>query len=250
LTASQQRRFPVKSLSFWNDKQLESMIGVKMVKAVIFDWDGTLADTKKAVVKSFQKVLGEAGCGVSDEFIERLIGIGTKKTIIEAFRECHMRLDVSTLEKLAEEKIRIHAELADIVRLFDGATELLEALQGRIMIALATMSSRKVVDKLLPEKRVERYFDVVVTADDVVKPKPDPEIFLVSAAKLGVKPEDCVVVEDSIFGVRAAKAAGMRCIAVSSGVYSKEELEEENPDLMIDSLVEKDMVLNFIFGII
>ena len=224
------------------------MIGVGMVKAVIFDWDGTLADTKKAVVQSFQKVLGEAGCRVSDEFIERRMGIGTKKTIIEAFRECRMRLDVSTLEKLAKEKIRIQAELTQIVRLFDGVAELLEALQGRIQIALATMSSRKVVEKLLPEKKIESYFDVVVTADEIDKPKPDPEVFLVSAAKLGVKPEDCVVVEDSIFGVKAAKAAEMKCIAVSSGVYSREELEEENPDLMIDSLVEKERVLSFVFG--
>jgi HAD superfamily hydrolase (TIGR01509 family) len=219
-----------------------------MIKAVIFDWDGTLADTKKAVVQSFQKVLGEAGCRVSDEFIERRIGIGTKKTIIEAFRECHIRPDVSTLEKLANEKIRIQAELTDIVTLFDGVTELLEALQGRIKIALATMSSRKVVDKLLPAKRIGGYFDVVVTADEIAKPKPDPEVFLVSAAKLGVKPEDCVVVEDSVFGVKAAKAAEMKCIAVSSGVYSREELEEENPDLMIDSLVEKERVLSLVFG--
>ena len=197
---------------------------------------------------TIQKVLGEAGCRVSDEFIERRIGIGTKKTIIEAFRECHMRLDVLTLEKLAKEKIRIQARLTDIVRLFDGVAELLEALHGRIQIALATMSSRKVVDKLLPEKRIEGYFDVVVTADEVVKPKPDPEVFLVSAAKLGVKPEDCVVVEDSVFGVRAAKAAEMKCIAVSSGAYSREELQEENPDLMINSLVEKERMLHFIFG--
>jgi len=219
-----------------------------MIKAVIFDWDGTLADTKNAVVQSFQKTLGKAGCTVSDEFIERRIGIGTKKTIIEAFRERHMRLDVSTLEKLANEKIRIQTELTDIVTLFDGVTELLEALQGRIKIALATMSSRKVVDKLLPEKRIRGYFDVVVTADEIGKPKPDPEVFLVSAARLGVKPEDCVVVEDSVFGVRAAKAAGMKCIVVSSGAYSREELEEENPDLMIDSLVEKERVLSFVFG--
>jgi len=219
-----------------------------MVKAVIFDWDGTLADTKRAVAQSFQKVLRKTGCLVSDEFIERRMGIGTKKTIIEAFRECHMRLNVSTLEKLANEKIRIQAELTQIVRLFDGVAELLEALQGRIKVGLATMSSRKVVDKLLPQKKIESYFDVVVTADEIVKPKPDPEVFLVSAARLGVEPEDCVVVEDSIFGVRAAKAAKMKCIAVSSGAYSREELEEENPDLMIDSLVEKARVLGFVFG--
>jgi len=220
-----------------------------MVKAVIFDWDGTLADTKRAVVQSFQKVLVEAGCVVSDEFIERRMGIGTKKTIIEAFRECRMRLDVLTLEKLAKEKIRIQAEFTDIVSLFDGVTELLEALHGKTKIALATMSSRKVVDKLLSEKRIGGYFDVVVTADEIVNPKPDPEVFLVSAAKLGVEPEDCVVVEDSVFGVRAAKEADMKCIAVSSGAYSMEELQEENPDLMINSLVEKERILSFIFGI-
>jgi len=113
---------------------------------------------------------------------------------------------------------------------------------------LATMSSRKVVGKLLPEKKIEGYFDVVVTADEIVKPKPDPEVFLISAAKLGVKPEVCVVVEDSVFGVRAAKVAKMKCIAVPSGAYSREELQEENPDLMINSLVEKERMLHFIFG--
>ncbi len=219
-----------------------------MIKAVIFDWDGTLADTKKAVVQSFQKVLGEAGCVVSDEFIERRMGIGTKKTIEEAFRECDMRFDDETLENLATEKIKIQVSLTEIVNLFEGAAELLEELQGRAKIALATMSGRKVVDKLLPEKKIIPYFDVVVSADEIVNPKPDPEVFLVSAKKLGVDPKDCVVVEDSVFGVRAAKAAEMKCIAVHSGAYSIEELQEENPDLMINSLTEKERILDFIFS--
>jgi len=219
-----------------------------MVKAVIFDWDGTLADTKKAVVRSFQKVLVEAGCVVSDEFIERRMGIGTRKTLEQALEECNVRFDDEMLENLVEEKIRIQARLTNIVSLFGGAIELLEELQGRIKIALATMSSRKVVGKLLSEKRIGGYFDVVVSADEIFSPKPDPEVFLVSAAKLGVKLEDCVVVEDSVFGVRAAKAAKMKCIAVSSGAYSREELLEENPDLMIDSLVEKERIMHFIFG--
>jgi len=219
-----------------------------MIKAVIFDWDGTLADTKKAVVQSFQKVLVEAGCVVSDEFIERRMGIGTKKTIEEAFRECNMRFDDEMLENLAREKIKIQVSLTEIVDLFEGAAELLEELQGRAKIALATMSGRKVVDKILPEKRITTYFDVVVSADEIVNPKPDPEVFRVSAKKLGVDPKDCVVVEDSVFGVRAAKAAEMKCIAVPSGAYSGEELQQENPDLMINSLTEKERILDFIFS--
>ncbi|MGD2066968.1 MAG: HAD-IA family hydrolase, partial [Candidatus Bathyarchaeota archaeon] len=90
------------------------------------------------------------------------------------------------------------------------------------------------------------YFEVVVSADDVANPKPDPEVFLLTAKKLGVDPEDCVVVEDSVFGVRATRAANMKCIAVPSGVYSIEELEKEQPDLIINSLLEKKKILDFI----
>ena len=109
------------------------------------------------------------------------------------------------------------------------------------------MSGRKVVDKLLSEKRVEKFFDVVVTADEAMKPKPDPGIFLLSATKLNVAPRDCVTVEDSVFGVKAAREAGMKCIAIPSGAYTKDELKNENPDLLVDSITEKEKILDFIF---
>ena len=218
-----------------------------MFKAVIFDWDGTLADTKKAVVVSFRKVLAEVGCVVNDEFIERRIGTGTRKTLEEALEHCRIVLDDETLEALVRRKVRLQAELSKIVDLFEGATALLDALHGRTKIALATMSGRKVIDKLLSEKRIEKYFDVVVTADEVPKPKPDPGIFLVSATKLNVVPRDCVTVEDSVFGVKAAREAGMKCIAIPSGAYTKDELKNENPDLLVDSITEKEKILDFIF---
>jgi beta-phosphoglucomutase len=218
-----------------------------MVKAVIFDWDGTLADTKQAVVQSFQKVLVEIGCIVTDRFVERLMGVGTKNTLEKALKRCNMKFDDETLENLVRDKVESQVELFEKVNLFDGATELLNEMQGRTKIALATMSSRKVIDKLLPAKKIEGCFDVVVTEDDVSKPKPEPEVFLVSAAKLGVDTEDCVVLEDSVFGVRAAKEAKMKCIAVPSGAYSGEELQEEEPDLMVDALTEKERILKFIF---
>ena len=219
-----------------------------MVSAVIFDWDGTLADTRKAVVQSFQTVLTEVGCNVSDEFIERLMGVGTKKTIIEAFRVCKKRIDVSTMERLDSQKIAIQISLTSMVSLLDGAVDLLEALQGNTRMAVATMSHRKVIDTLLPEKRIRKYFDVVISADDVDNPKPDPEVFLVTAEKLKVDPRDCVVVEDSVFGIKAAREAKMKCIAVSTGVYSQQELLEEKPDLLVSSLADRKKILEFIFG--
>ena len=221
---------------------------MSIINAVIFDWDGTLADTTRAVVEAFQGALVEVGCVVVDRFIERLMGVGTKKTIEEALKKCNVKFDDAILNNLVRNKIESQVELFEEVSLFEGATELLEELQGRTKIALATMSGRKVIDRLLPEKRIESYFEVVVTADDVSKPKPDPEVFLFSAAKLGIDPKDCVVIEDSVFGVRAAKAAKMKCIAVPSGAYSREELQEENPDWIVDALTEKEMLLSFIFG--
>jgi HAD superfamily hydrolase (TIGR01509 family) len=219
-----------------------------MIEAVIFDWDGTLADTKKAVVQAFQVTLVEVGCLVSDRFIERLMGVGTKKTFEEALRKCNIEFYDKELENLVRNKIESQVELFEKVSLFEGAAELLEELHGRTKIGLATMSGRKVIDKLLLVKRIESFFDVVITADDVSKPKPDPEVFVVSAAKLGVNPQDCVVIEDSLFGVRAAKEAKTKCIAVTSGAYSKDELQNENPDFIVAALTEKKKIIHFIFS--
>lgn len=219
-----------------------------MTAAVIFDWDGTLADTRKAVVQSFQTVLKKAGCEVSNQFLERLMGVGTKKTIIEAFRKCNIRINVETLDILSKDKIKIQAELADLVQVFDGVTELLDELQGKTKLAIATMSGRQVINKVLIEKKLEAYFEAVISADDVKSPKPNPEIFLKTAKILGVQPKDCVVVEDSIFGVKAAKDANMKCVAVSSGVYTKIELQKKFPDIVVDGVWEKEKILKFIFA--
>jgi HAD superfamily hydrolase (TIGR01509 family) len=218
-----------------------------MFKAVIFDWDGTLADTKRVVVVSFRKVLAEVGCVVDGEFIERRIGTGTRKTLEDALEHCRIVLDEEALETLIRRKVRLQADLSNLVDLFDGVIVLLDALHGSIEVALATMSSRKVIDKLLSEKKIDKYFDLVITSDEVLKPKPDPEIFLVCATKLNVSPKNCVTVEDSIFGVKAAREAGMKCIAIPSGAYNKDELKEENPDLLIDSITEKEKILDFVF---
>jgi len=218
-----------------------------MFKAVIFDWDGTLADTKKAVVESFKRVLTEIGCTISNEFLERRIGTGTRKMLADALNKCNITYDDETLEELTRKKVRLQTELSETVKLFEGATDLLDALYGKTRIALATMSNRPVIDKLLIEKKIKKYFSAVVTADEISKPKPDPEIFLAAATKLNLLPEDCVILEDSIFGVKAAKAAKMKCIAIPLGAYSREELEKENPDLLVDSLTQTERILNFIF---
>jgi beta-phosphoglucomutase family hydrolase len=216
-----------------------------MFEAVIFDWDGTLADTRHAIVLSFQKVLKEVGCKVSDEFLEKQIGIGARNMLKNALKTAGIPFDEEMIDDLLDRKNRIHAEQSDKIRLFDGATDLLDSLRSKVKMALATMSSRKLADKLLREKGIRDYFDFVITADEVQKPKPDPEVFLKCAKKLGCQPEKCVVVEDSIFGVIAARKAGMKCIAIPSGAYSEEELEKEAPNIIVSSINEKHRILNY-----
>jgi HAD superfamily hydrolase (TIGR01509 family) len=217
-------------------------------EAVIFDWDGTLADTRQVVVASFQKALSDIHCEISDEFIERRIGIGSAETFREILRSSKMRFDETLIKRLVEKKIQNEIEMSGYVKLFDGSLDLLEHLQGKVKLGLASMNDRDVISNLLKITGTQRFFDVILTADHVSEPKPNPEIFLKCARKLRSSPERCVVVEDSVFGVKAAKTAKMGCIAVLTGLYSRGELEKANPDLIVDSLKGKSEVLNFIFG--
>jgi HAD superfamily hydrolase (TIGR01509 family) len=219
-----------------------------MFAAVIFDWDGTLADTHRIVVGGFQRALAEVGVKVNVKFLERRIGIGARNSFRDALNYVGKPFDDRLLDLLVERKTEVQVGLSGKVMLFDGAIDILDSLRGRVRMALATMSNRKIIDKLLVEKNVGNYFDEVVSVDDVQRPKPDPEIFLRCASKLGVSPENCVVMEDSVFGVRAARSARMKCIVVPTGAYAMEELEKEGPDLLVDSLLEREKILSYIFG--
>ena len=219
-----------------------------MFDAVIFDWDGTLADTQRFMVNSFQTVLKEYGCKVSDEFIRRRIGIGARNTFRDALQAANISFDEKIIDSLVEKKVMLQMEKTGSVSLFEGARELLNSLHNRVRMALASMNNRAVVNKLLDEKGVRAYFDVAITAEDVLQPKPNPEIFLRCAAKLNCTPTKCVVLEDSVFGAQAAKDAEMKCIAIPTGAYSAQELRKEKPDLMVKSLREKKKILSFILG--
>jgi len=219
-----------------------------MFDAVIFDWDGTLADTKWAVVNAFQNVLKEIGCNVSDRFIERRIGMGAKTTFEDALETAKMPYNDEMIGTLVEKKVEAQLRSAKHVKLFRGTIDLLNSLQYKVRMALASMNNRAVIDRLLTQKGVNVYFDVIIAVEEVLHPKPNPEIFLKCAQRLRCRPENCVVLEDSIFGIQAAKNAFMKCIAISTGAYPGKELAEQRPDLIVSSITEREKILNFILG--
>lgn len=218
-----------------------------MYTGVIFDWDGTLADTRKVILASFQQALKTAGVQADAVYIERRIGIGAKLTFKEILQAAGKPSDDTLIKRLIEKKVQAEINLADKVELFPGAKDLLKTLQGKVKLALASMNNRPVIDHMLHTMNIEDCFDATVAVEEVEKSKPNPEIFLKAAAKLVLSPAECVVVEDSIFGVQAAKATEIVCIAVLTGVYSKTELEKANPALIVNSLKEKEKILDFIF---
>ncbi len=218
-----------------------------MFEAVIFDWDGTLADTRAVIVSSFQQTLKEINVNIPDEYIARRMGIGAAETFRELLRAAGRPVDEALVKRLVELKSQQQIDLKDKVQLFLGATELLDALQGKLKVGLASMNSISVIDAIIKSKGLDKYFQTIVTAEDITHSKPHPEIFLKCAMQLNTLPSRCVVIEDSLFGVKAAKAAGMGCVAVTTGAYSSYELEKETPDLVVTTLKSPE-VLDFILS--
>ena len=216
-----------------------------MFKAVIFDWDGTLADTRQVIAISFQKALSEINCKISSEYIERRIGIGAAETFREILQSTQAQFNESLIARLVERKSQLEIELTGQVNLFEGAKEILETLNSKVNVGLASMNNQSVIVHMLKANDLEKYFKVVLTAESISHSKPNPEIFLKIATKLKTNPQNCLVVEDSLFGVRAAKSANMSCIAVTTGAYSKKELEGEKPDLIVKTLKDSQ-ILDFI----
>ena len=217
-----------------------------MYKGVLFDWDGTLADTRKVILASFQQALATVHVQSDADYIERRIGTGAAQTFKEILQNAGKPFDDAIIKRLVEKKVQAEIELTGKVKLFPGAKELLEALQGKVKLALASMNNRRVIDALLRTMDIENCFGAIVAVEEVKKFKPDPEIFVKAAGKIQLNPTECVVVEDSIFGVQAAKTGGMACIAVLTGVYSKAELEKACPALIVNSLREREKILNLI----
>ena len=219
-----------------------------MFEAVIFDWDGTLANTKKILVSAFQKALNEINCKINNTFVERLIGIGSIETFKEILKYKNIRFDNSLLESLVRKKVQFSIELSEEITLFDGSLDLIHSLAGKVKIGLASMNNRAFINFMLQKFDLINLFDIVMTANEITNAKPHPEIFLKSAQKLCVIPERCVVFEDSIFGIQAAKQARMSCIAVLNAFNQSTDLKKNFPDLIVNSFKEKQKILNFIFN--
>lgn len=182
--------------------------------AVLFDLDGTLVDSEPNYYEAGRRLLAEYG--VADFGWERhtdFIGIGTRETLTELRAEYRITAPV---DELLTGKNRHYLELARTsTAVFPQMGAFVELLHARgVPMAVASGSSPAMIAAVLEGTGLDRFFPTVVSAEEVPLGKPAPDVFLEAARRLGAAPGDCVVLEDAPPGAAAARAAGMRCIAV------------------------------------
>jgi beta-phosphoglucomutase len=189
-----------------------------MIEAVIFDFDGVLADSERLHLEAFQAVFARQGWVLgAGEYFDRYMGYDDRDLITTYAADRQFALDPDTHARLAEEKRVIFAEfLATRDLLFPGARRAVEGLHARYRLAVASGALHEEIDRVLTAGGMAALFPVVIGADDVAASKPAPDSYLAAARGLGVDPAACVAVEDSYWGLDSARAAGMRTIALTT----------------------------------
>ena len=210
---------------------------MRSINGVIFDMDGIIFDTETISFDSWKHVCSEVGYELDKEFYCTLIGRNVKgigKLMIEKFGEDF------PIESLYEKKVDRQMKIIEKegVPLKKGIHELLDYLRiNNYKIAVATSTSRNRAEHLLKLGGILPKVDYVICGDEVVNSKPDPEIFLKAAEKLGVVPEECVVLEDSGAGIEAAYSAGMRGINIPDMKVPDENIKSKSYKIC-DSLLD------------
>lgn len=208
-------------------------------KAVIWDLDGTLADTSALHFTAWEQVARERGQPFTHADFHRTFGRRNPEILGILFGE---GLDTRTIDRLGDHKEELFraAVKEQGVKLLPHAMELVKQLnQAGFKQAIGSSAPKANIELLTEVAGLKPFLSGIVAMEDTQRGKPDPEVFLKAAGKLSILPGWCVVVEDAVFGVEAAKAAHMGCVAVRGGGHSTNEaLKEAKADIVVEWLSE------------
>ena len=197
----------------------------KKVDDIIFDLDGTLADSQPAAIGATIEALSRFGVSVTASEVREQFGGGSRK-LMHHFLERALGFDKAeqAIDEGTQLKIDLQVSFTDRVILLPQARQLLDLLRdGGYRLALATMAARDVVDRLLSHHGIEEYFDHVLTADDVIHGKPDPEILTKTVELMGGQISRSLYIGDSTHDLEAAVRLGMPFLLVDTGIYVRGE---------------------------
>ena len=204
--------------------------------AVIWDVDGTLVDTAELHFRAWEELCRELGRPFSRADFAATFGRRNPEIFRHLFGERFSEKEMDELGFRKEELYRAAARGG--VELLPGVRPLLEGLHAAgFLQAIGSSAPRANVELILEITGSARFFTAISSAEDTQRGKPDPQVFLVAAQKLGVEPRRCVVMEDAVAGVEAAKAGGMKCVAVRFvGHHPEDKLRAAGADLVAPTL--------------
>lgn len=197
---------------------------MKKIDLIIFDMDGLMFDTERIAFNSWKQAAIKYGYIISDEILRETLGTNLEKTksiYVKYFGE------QIPIQAIAEDRFAIAENLIDIngVPVKEGLYDLLNFLgELKLKKAVATSTSRERANKLIKMANIHTHFDYIICGDEIEKSKPDPDIFLKVAHKLGCNPANCLVLEDSEVGIQAAYRAGMLPIIIPDLKEPSEEI--------------------------
>jgi beta-phosphoglucomutase len=189
-----------------------------MIRGVIFDLDGVLVTTDELHYRSWQRLADEEGIRFDRRINERLRGISRTESLEIVLEGSPRAYSPDEKHALADRKNAYYRELVQRLTpadLLPGALEIVSALRRR-GIRTAVGSSSKNTSLIMERLGLQPYFDAVVDGNDITRSKPDPEVFLLAARRLGLPAEECLVVEDAPAGIESARRAGMPVFGIGS----------------------------------
>jgi beta-phosphoglucomutase len=216
-----------------------------MLQAVIFDFDGVIADTEPLHLAAFNQVLGSYGVEISKEAYYRDYLGYTDHDCFDIIKKANPdRIGRTSVKALMQQKSRAFLELVkEETCVLKYVPEFLQSLAAaNLLVAICSGALRSEIETILVQARLHDFFEVIVSANEVKKGKPDPQGFVLTLQMLSsnhpgktIKAADCVVIEDSHWGLEAAEAAGMHTVAVANS-YAADELAKA--ELVVDNLGE------------
>lgn len=214
------------------------------LRAIIFDCDGVLVDSEPLHFSAFKKVLGEDSHRLTEIiYKEKYLSLDDRGAFTRFFEDIKKPLSLQDLQKLMDQKTNVYQELVASEGLlpYPAVPEFVMALSQRYPLAVASGARKHEVAMILESAGIRPYFEVMITSDDVTNGKPNPESFLKAVEGLNasgkrhtaIRPEECVVIEDSVQCIGAVHSLGMKCVAVATS-YPAFELKAA--DLVVPSI--------------
>ncbi|HKC41811.1 MAG TPA: HAD family phosphatase [Gemmatimonadales bacterium] len=214
--------------------------GNVVTEAVLFDFNGVLVDDESQHCEALQRVLADEGITLTrEQYYADYLGLDDRSGFVEAYRRAQRTVTSELLKYLVAKKSQLYLELvATSLRLVEGAPEFVRDAGQRFRLGIVSGALRREIDHVLGKTGLRPSFEIIIAADDVARCKPDPAAYLAAHkafdAKRRIAVDACVVIEDSLPGLQAARAAGMACVMLTTN-HPARTLEGRGAALVWDS---------------